>query len=396
MATINKGTLFPPVLIPELVDLVKGKSSLAQMTQQTPIAFNGNREFTFTMDSEVDVVAESGAKSHGGVTVTPVTIVPIKVEYGARVSDEFMIASDEERVNLLETFTNGFAKKVARGLDLMAFHGVNPRTGAASSVIGQNHFDNLISSTVVYNSASPENNIETAVSTIRAAGGDITGMIFSPTFSAALAALTNGVGGPKLFPELAWGASPSSLNGMSIDINSTVSDMSSVDRALVGDFAGSFKWGYSKEIPMEVIEYGDPDNSGVDLKGRNQVYIRAEIYLGWGILNTSSFARIVAEAPAAPLAVVLKKGSAINTTATDSVTPTLAAGNAYLVKINGTIPRINTVLEDGVDGWADYTAGADIVAAVGQTIALAEVVSATGAVVKGGTKTVATADVKLT
>ena len=54
-----------------------------------------------------------------------------------------------------------------------------------------------------------------------------------------------------------------------------------------------FKWGYAKEIPMKVIEYGDPDNSGKDLQGYNQVYIRAEIYLGWGILDASSFARII-------------------------------------------------------------------------------------------------------
>ena len=35
---------------------------------------------------------------------------------------------------------------------------------------------------------------------------------------------------------------------------------------------------------MEIIQYGDPDNSGKDLKGYNQIYIRAEAYIGWGIL----------------------------------------------------------------------------------------------------------------
>ena len=46
---------------------------------------------------------------------------------------------------------------------------------------------------------------------------------------------------------------------------------------------------------MEVIQYGDPDNSGLDLKGYNQVYIRSELYLGWGILEPANFARIVEE-----------------------------------------------------------------------------------------------------
>ena len=56
-----------------------------------------------------------------------------------------------------------------------------------------------------------------------------------------------------------------------------------------------FKWGYAKEVPFEVIKYGDPDNTQKDLRGYNQVYLRAELYIGWGILNGNSFARIVTE-----------------------------------------------------------------------------------------------------
>ena len=67
------------------------------------------------------------------------------------------------------------------------------------------------------------------------------------------------------------------------------------DHAIVGDFFSAFKWGFSKEIPLEIIKYGDPDNTGKDLKGYNQVYIRAEVYLGWGILVPEYFARVVDE-----------------------------------------------------------------------------------------------------
>ena len=63
--------------------------------------------------------------------------------------------------------------------------------------------------------------------------------------------------------------------------------------AIIGDFANFFQWGFAKEIPLEVIEYGDPDNSGNDLKGYNQVNLRSETFLGWGIMDANSFARIV-------------------------------------------------------------------------------------------------------
>jgi len=289
---LERGTLFDPVLVKDLVSKVQGRSSLATLSGQTPIPFNGKKEFMFTMDSEIDVVAESGAKSHGGVSLTPRTIVPIKVEYGARISDEFMYASDEERISILQAFNDGFAKKVARGMDLMAFHGVNPRTGAASAVIGQNHFDQLVTQTATA-TADANADIETAVGLVQGSGGEVSGLAIAPAFRTSLAGLTK-ADGNAMFPELAWGAAPQALNGVRVDVNKTVSDMSTPnDLAIVGDFASAFKWGYAKEIPMEVIQYGDPDNSGLDLKGYNQVYIRSELYLGWGILAPDSFARVV-------------------------------------------------------------------------------------------------------
>lgn len=293
MAVLSKGTLFASELVTDLVSKVKGKSSLAVMTSQEPVPFNGQKEFTFTMDSEIDVVAENGKKSHGGISIAPRTILPIKVEYGARVSDEFMYAADDAKINILKAFNDGFAKKVARGLDLMAMHGINPRTGAASAVIGTNHFDAAVTQTVEYVAASVDDNIESAIAAIQGAGGVVTGMIASPTASSALAALK--VNGVRLYPDLAWGANPGAINGLKMDINKTVSDADAIakDRAILGDFTDSFRWGYAKEVPMEVIQYGDPDGSGNDLKNYNQVYLRAELYLGWAILEPTSFARII-------------------------------------------------------------------------------------------------------
>lgn len=289
---MERGTLFSPVLVSDLVEKVQGKSSVARLAQYTPIAFNGQKEFIFTMDSEIDVVAESGKKSHGGISLAPRTIVPIKVEYGARLSDEFLYAAEEEQINIIKAFNDGFAKKLARGLDLMAFHGVNPRTGAASAVIGNNNFDAAVEQTVEAPLGMADANIaiETAISLV--GDGEITGMAIAPAMRAALARQKTANDAP-MFPELSWGNAPQTINGLAVDVNKTVSDMATDnERAYVGDFANGFKWGYAKDIPMEVIKYGDPDNSGFDLQGYNQVYLRAEAYLGWGILSPESFARI--------------------------------------------------------------------------------------------------------
>ena len=290
MAVLSKGSLFDPVLIKDLITKVRGKSSLAKLSRMTPVSFVGNKEFIFNMDSEIDIVAENTQKKDGGATLTPVTIVPIKFVYGMRVSDEFMFAAEEEQIAILQAFNDGFSKKVASGLDQAAFHGINPSTGTASTVIGDNHFDKKATQTITYAADTVDANIEAAIALVEGSDGEVTGMVISPAVRSALAALTNSAG-DKRYPEFAFGGQPSHLGQTMLDINKNVA-VGAKDQAVIGDFENMFKWGYAKEIPTEIIKYGDPDGQG-DLKRQNQLYIRAEVYLGWGILDAGSFARIV-------------------------------------------------------------------------------------------------------
>lgn len=295
---LTRGTLLPPVVTDQLFSKVKGKSSLAKLSASEPIPFNGETMFTFSLDNEVDLVAENGAKSNGGATITPVTMQPVKVEYGFRVSDEFKYGTEEIRLQYLTAFADGFAKKVARGLDIMAIHGVNPRTKNAASALSGKNFDDIVDNVVVFDSSKPQDNITAAINLI---GDeiDVTGLAMAPAMKSALANLKTQTGSNiPLFPELGWGSTMTQLNGLPADSNTTMSFNNSLDRALVGNFADYFKWGFAKQIPIEVIEYGDPDNSGYDLKGHNQVYLRGEAYIGWGILDKAAFSMVKASASA--------------------------------------------------------------------------------------------------
>lgn len=283
-------TLFQPELVADLLNKVKGKSTLAKLSGQIPISFVGNEMMTFSMDNEVDVVAENGKKTEGGIKFEPVKMIPIKLEYGARISDEFLYASEEKQLDVLRAFNDGFSAKVARGLDICAFHGLNPRTKTASTVIGTNNFDSLVSQQVTYAAANADDNLDAAIALVDGSEGDVTGFAFSKTFGAAMSKIkANGI---ALYPEFRFGGNPEAFAGRMSDTNNTVNFATSKVHAYVGDFANAFKWGVAKEIPLEVIQYGDPDNSGKDLKGYNQVYLRTEIYIGWGILAPEFFARI--------------------------------------------------------------------------------------------------------
>lgn len=293
----NERTLFPTELVTDVFSKVRGHSSIATLSKQEPLPFNGKEIMVFTMDDEVNLVGENGKKAQGSVNLSPVKMIPLKIEYGFRTSEEFLYASEEAQIDVLKQFNDGFAKKMARGLDIMAIHGMNPRTATVSSLIGDNYLD-AGTQVVATTSGSEDSDIDSAIALFDDYDYvDVTGMAMSKAYKTSLSKLeyvVNGEStGQKKFPELRWGNTASSINGLPIDVNSTVSFGSSTDLAIVGDFENYFKYGIAKEILMDVIQFGDPDNTGVDLKGSNQIYIRSEAYIGWAIMDQTAFARIV-------------------------------------------------------------------------------------------------------
>lgn len=293
MGTTTNSLQLPHELVTDIFSKVKGHSSLAALCGQTPVPFAGTDVMVFSMDGEMELVGEGGEKAPGEAAFEPVSIKPVKFVYQHRVTDEFVRMNDEARLPYLTAFGDGFSAKAARALDISAFHGVNPKTGADATSIKAKSFDAMVTGTVTYAAATADDNLQDAVAAIQANDGIVTGIAMAPAFGAAMAQIK--VNGVRQYPEFMFGANPGALNGMGVDINSTVSFGSNADRAIVGDFRNAFRWGYTENIPLEIIEYGDPDGLG-DLKRKNQVVLRSEVYLGWGILDASSFQRIVAGA----------------------------------------------------------------------------------------------------
>ena len=291
---LSKGNLFPHELVDGMINQVKGASVLAQLTGATPIPFDGQTEFTFNMDNEIGIVAEGAAKPAQGASIGTRTITPIKVVYTMRTSNEFMIENDIYQLGVLQAFSEGFARKLAKGLDLMAIHGLNPYEDKASSIIGANCFDKAGVQTVAEESGDTADIlIEKAISLVQAKEYDVTGLAMSPAVRSELAALTT-TDGHRVYPDLAWGSNPGQINGLPVQVSTNIShtatDAATTDKFLLGDFTNNFKWGFAREMPLEVIEYGDPDNTGNDLKAYNQVALRSEGFLGWAIFDKNAFA----------------------------------------------------------------------------------------------------------
>lgn len=280
---------FPSNLVKEVFVAAKGHSSLAKLAKQEPLSFSGTDIMVFSFDGEVNLVAEGAAKGAHTNGKDFIKMVPLKVEYGARVTNEFLKASEEKQLDIMRGFTDGFGKKIARGLDIMAMHGTNPATGTVSALIGTNSLDTntgVTSVTYVPATPDPEGNINTGIAAL--GDNDFTGLVIDKTFASELAKVK--VNGVAQYPELSWGSNPERIKGVASDINSTVSAVTG-KHGYMGDFENYFRWGYADIINFEVIEFGDPDGQG-DLKRYNQVYLRAEAWYGWAILDGAAFARI--------------------------------------------------------------------------------------------------------
>lgn len=293
---VNGEAIFPPELVTEMFNAVRGHSALARLCTAKPMPFAGTKEMVFTMDGEAEIVGEGAQKSPNDAGFNPVTIVPVKFVYQHRVTDEFKYMSEEAQLPYMQAFADGFAKKIARGIDIAAMHGINPISGAASTVVGTNHFDAKVSQTATYTAGTSvaDDVLDTAIQTILGNERDVNGVAMSALFGQYMAAVK--VNGVVQYPEFRFGGKPAAFAGMGVDVNTTVnkklSAATSRDLAIVGDFANAFRWGYAKNIPLEIIEFGDPDGQG-DLKRQNQIELRSEAYIGWGILDGASFCRIV-------------------------------------------------------------------------------------------------------
>ena len=292
---LKRGTFFKPELVTDIMNKVQGRSTLAKLSNQQPIPFNGTEQFIFNLEGNAQIVGEGELKGAGKAVIATKVITPLKFVYQARITDEFLYASEEKRLEFLKHYSEGFSKKIAEAFDIAAIHGLEPKGLTDATFKSTNSFDGLVTGNVVtYNSAKIDDNIDDAVQAIVATDNEVTGIALSPVAGQAMSKVKDKFDNVK-YPEFRFGQRPDNFFNMDLDMNKTLTVQGGTakkNHAIVGDFQNRFKWGYAANIPMEIIEYGDPDGTGRDLKAYNEILLRTEAYIGWGILDEKAFARV--------------------------------------------------------------------------------------------------------
>lgn len=269
---------------------------LAQLTPGDPELKVGATDFfTFTSTPKAELVGESDNKSSADGTPAQVIAKTYKVQITYRFSQEVMFADEDSQTQIVENLVANVAVALSRALDLLAIHGINPATGVVSSAIS-NYFVKAGNGVgVVVATGVAQTDLESAALLLQTAGYNATGIALDPLFAGQLARSKDSQNRP-LYPELGLGFGFENFQGLQAASSDTVSGRKEVVggainvRAILGDFS-AFKWGVARQLPLETIQYGDPDGAG-DLKRTNEIAIRAESYIGFAIFDGSAFAML--------------------------------------------------------------------------------------------------------
>ncbi len=289
MAVLQSTDLFLPTNIADgIVEKVKTGSTIAALSASEPQRFGKTEIITFDEDLTAEFVEESAPKGSDSAKPGRVTAVPHKTVVQMRTSDEFKWADEDYQLKILNKYQEKAARALARALDLGLYYRKNPRTGNTLAT-----WTNYLNATTkrVEVGAAADLDFETAAGLVIGAGHSVNGVAFDPTYAWTLSTARY-QDGRKKFPELGLGAGISAFQGVPAAVSSTVSgkpkDGDVVDnkvRGIIGDYIGGIRWGVQRQFPFKMLEYGDPDNTGKDLAGHNEILFRTEIVYGWYVFE---------------------------------------------------------------------------------------------------------------
>lgn len=298
-STTNAKVLMPRTIADGMISRTQTTSTVARLSGSEPMRFGEVDYITFDTFPRAEFVEEGGDKGHTTGGFSSVTAKPHKAQVTMRFSEEVLWADEDHQLGVLSTLGSAGHVALSRALDLGLYHRINPLTGTPIS--GWDNYVTATSKVVTEDSADADADFRAAIGLLVNANETVTGAAFDPKFSWMLAELKRRDGSGETsdmrYPQLGFGVDITSFAGVRVAQGNTVSGVPEAAdtkvRAIVGDFVNGIRWGVQRNLPVELIRYGDPDGQG-DLKRKNQIALRLEIVFGWYVF-TDRFAVVKAK-----------------------------------------------------------------------------------------------------
>jgi len=285
VATFGSGDLknLPRNIADGIVGKVQTGSVVAALSGAEPQRFGDTDIITFNDRPRAEFVEEGGEKSSTTGSFGVVTAVPHKAQVTMRFNQEVQWADEDYQLQVLSTLANAGALALSRALDLGLLYRINPLSGAVITA-WTNYLNSTTKRISLADASAIDDYVDDAVGLVVDDDWAVNGIAFAPKFAHSLARLKDS-DGRKKYPELGFGTNVSSFATLPASVSSTVSGTPEATEptnveAIVGDFQNGIRWGIQRDLPLELIQYGDPDGQG-DLKRKNQIALRLEIAYGW-------------------------------------------------------------------------------------------------------------------
>jgi HK97 family phage major capsid protein len=288
MAVFGTGALqnLPRNIADGLVRKTQSGSTVAALSGREAQRFGSTDIITFNDLPRAEFVEEGADKASTTGSFGVVTATPHKAQVTMRFNQEVLWADEDYQLGVLDTLADAGATALSRALDLGLYYRINPLTGNA--ITGWTNYLNATTKRVETTATSEADaDVESAVGLVLSDGFAVNGVAMDPSYSWTLATARYG-DGRKKFPELGFGTNIQNFQGLNVAVSDTVSARPETAgnnvKAILGDFQGGIRWGVQRDLPLELIQFGDPDGQG-DLKRKNQIALRLEVVYGWYVFT---------------------------------------------------------------------------------------------------------------
>lgn len=278
----------PVSVATEITKKAKDTSTIAALSPAEPQLFLDKDYMVFNGSSEAEVVAEGAQKSSYDETLTPVVGKRFKVQTTTRVTSELKWADEDNQLEIIQNIQADQAKALGRVLDYVIYHAFNPKP--KTTLDG---FTALSTSAVQVTASGDDVEDIDALAEAVSDEYDINGIAMSKSWAARLRKLRVPATGMRLYPEIPISLQVGNLDGIPASTSGTVNGRLITPDTKVLAFLGDFsliKWGMVRDIWSEIIAYGDPDQTGKDLKAYNQIAYRTEAVYSYAILDPKGIA----------------------------------------------------------------------------------------------------------
>lgn len=270
----------PKTVATAVVNKVKETSTIAALSPSSPQIFTDKEYMIFNGAAEADVTAEGQTKSSYEQDLNYVSGKTFKVQTTTRVTSELKWADEDNRFQIIQSIQADQAEAIGRALDYVVYHAINPKTGEPLT-----GFDALTARAMQVTAGDDDiTNVDNLADQLNETY-DINGIAISRTWASRLRKIRVPATGMRYYPEI-----PLNLQAAtSATVNGAKAKTPTHVLAIMGDFS-LIKWGMVRDITSEIIPYGDPDQTGVDLKAHNQIAYRTEAMFSYAVIEPKAFA----------------------------------------------------------------------------------------------------------